>query len=492
MKRQSLNWSITPKETGFTVLIIMVSAAIAKEIALLYDDVAGALIFVLGITVAGAMGGLASAILAAVGAFLIYNFYVSEPALSFALTTGRDLAPLFIFNLCAVVTGVLAGRLKDHAQAARSSNVQLTALLELSRSLQSAARTSDVVATLEKVADPLIGARISLFRLQQENLVPLGPSADNEETTDIAWRALDAIDAPVRWGGLLGLRLDGGAGPSGALVLKGSQAARLDPGFLTAIANMVALAQERAELGERMADQRAAARAEELKTALLSSVSHDFRTPLTTISASASSLITFKDRLDPETSMRLLRSIVDECERLNRYTTNLLEMSRIEAGSGPAWREVLSVSEMIGVAVQRVRDRAGRRTIANVSDEPDLLVLANPALFELVLVNVFDNAIRYSDDATRIAVSCRQAGHWCVISIADEGLGIPEADLTRVFERFYRVERAEASPKGSGLGLAIAKGFVEALDGRIEAAVPGMGDTGTEITIRLPIATDAT
>ena len=177
--KASLSRSASVREIWWTILTICVSAAVAALVARWYDDVAAALILVLGIMVAGTIGGLVCAILAAVAGFLIYNFYISQPSLSFALTSGRDLAPLVIFNLCAVVTGILAGRLKDHAAAARSSNVQLTALLELSRSLQSAARPSDVVATLQKVADPLIGARISLFRLSQGSLSSLGPAAEN-------------------------------------------------------------------------------------------------------------------------------------------------------------------------------------------------------------------------------------------------------------------------------------------------------------------------
>jgi two-component system sensor histidine kinase KdpD len=117
-----------------------------------------------------------------------------------------------------------------------------------------------------------------------------------------------------------------------------------------------------------------------------------------------------------------------------------------------------------------------------------LLVNADAALFELVLVNVLDNAILYSDDGTRICIEAYSEPDRCRITIADEGQGIPREDVDRIFERFYRISRSERSPRGSGLGLAIAKGFVEALGGSIEASTPGIGDRGTCITIHLPVA----
>jgi two-component system sensor histidine kinase KdpD len=265
-----------------------------------------------------------------------------------------------------------------------------------------------------------------------------------------------------------------------------------EPAFMAALANLIALAVERATFSEVIAENRAAVRTEELKTALLSSVSHDFRTPLTAISASASSLIDYRDQLDNETSVRLLRGIVEECERLNRYTANLLEMSRLEAGQAPGQLQTLGVSEMLSTVVQRMRARAEEYQISRVLTGADLLVNADAALFELVLVNVLDNAILYSEPGTRILIESEQEEDHCRITIADEGQGIPSDELDRVFDRFYRVSRSEPSPRGSGLGLAIARGFVEALGGSIQAETPGIGDKGTRIVIRLPLAQEVT
>jgi two-component system sensor histidine kinase KdpD len=473
-----------------TALVVAMTALLALAAKALIGPVAAALIFVLGITVTGALCGLVAALAASLVAFLFYNFFLTEPAFSFRFATSRDIAPLVIFNLCGVVAGILAGRLKDHAEAARLGNLRLENLLELSRALQAAARQQDVVAAVAKAAYHVVGARVSLFRPEGAGLAPLEAPPHDPEWQALAERAL-GTDAPmIEEGERAACRLEGSDGNLGVMVIETFRPGRLDATFVDALANMVALALERAALSEEITESRASARAEELKTALLESVSHDFRTPLAAISASASSLITYRDQLDPPTSARLLHSIVEEGERLNRYTANLLEMSRLEAGGGLAGLQLLSVAEMVGAAIKRVRPRAGDRSIRRC-DETDLIVRANAALFELVLHNVLDNAIRYSSDGSSICITIDNRDGYCVLTIADEGIGIPPGDLERVFTRFHRVSRAEAAPRGSGLGLAIAKGFVEALGGTIAASVPGIGSAGTRIVILLPLAEEA-
>lgn len=467
--------------TAATLALSSLAAFAAHD----FGEVASALVFVLGITIAGALSGLASALLAALAAFLIYNFYLTEPALTFRLATGGDIAPLIVFNLCALVSGVLAGQLKDHAQAARSSNLQLNSLLALSQALQVAQRQSDMIATIERAAHEILGARVALYRIEGDTPRSLSPRPVEPE-----WQVF--AECVARQGmlverGLMGLCLDP-RDASLVLVLEPLRPAGIKPAFLEALGNLIALALERAALAERIAEASAAARAEELKSALLASVSHDFRTPLTAISASASSLVAYSEKFDPATATRLLRGIVEECERLNRYTANLLEMSRMETGGGAQPLQILSAAEMAAAALQRVRPRAGLREMTLTAPDDDLLVAANPALFELVLINILDNAILYSGEDARIVVAIQSEAGACQIDIADNGQGIPEHALLRVFDRFYRAGRSETTSRGSGLGLAIAKGFVEALGGTIAASLPGIDGQGTRITIRLPFA----
>ena len=476
MLRARYGLRLSLRSVGWTAAIVALTILFAFIVRPARGEVSGALVFVLGITLAGATMGLGAALLAASASFLLYNFYFAEPALTFRFYTFEDVVPLIIFNLSAVVSGVLAGRVRDEAAAAAAANRSLIVLLEISRSLQSAVRFEDIDRALSNPGAVAAGVR----------LLPAEPSLASDEP-DPAAKQISKVSLTGSGFGPDIYRLE-----SGARVIELSVARSLSRGTVegalgSALANLVALAMERATLSERIAEADASARAEGLKTILLSSVSHDFRTPLATISASASSLIDYGDRLDRETADSMLRSIVEESERLNRFTANLLHMTKLEAGRPLSPAQILSVSDVLSAAVRRIRPRAGARIIER-HDTEDCFVLAEASLFELALLNVLENAILYSADGSHIAVLLAREGNESVIEIADEGRGIPRAELERVFDRFHRVDAAEQMPRGSGLGLAIAKGFVQAFGGTIEALVPGIGERGTRIRIRLPIA----
>jgi two-component system, OmpR family, sensor histidine kinase KdpD len=464
-----------------TIAIVAIASVIAFALKSERGEVAGALVFVLGITLAGAVAGLMAGILAAMAAFLLYNFYFAEPVLTFRLTTGSDVTPLIIFNLCALVAGVLAGRLKDRARAADAANERLSSLFQTSRALQSALSRREIAATLEREA-AAAGIAVRLVGTDEAALSEL-----DEAARDCARKALAQRDAVVRAQGWCAYGLEGRDGVTGLMLLRAGDADRSEPAFLAALANLGALAIERSALSDRIATQTANARTEELKSALLSSVSHDLRTPLATISASASSLLAYGDRLEGNVSTAMLSGIVEECDRLDRYTGNLLELTRIEAGPSQAAWQLLSVSDMLSAVLRRVRPRLEDRRIERKDPAADLLVRADAGLFELALTNVVENAALYSPNGSRIQIASWREGDGCWIEVADEGIGIAPDELTHVFERFYRGKDGRAHRSGSGLGLAIAKGFVEALDGAIEAAVPGIGTRGTAIRIRLPL-----
>jgi len=474
--RGALGLGLDVRAIGWTGAIVAVTVLFALMVRPARGEVSGALIFVLGITLAGATMGLGAALLAAMASFLLYNFYFAEPVLTFRFGTFEDLAPLIVFNLSAVVSGVVAGRVRDQAAATAAANGSLTALLEISRSLQSAVRFEDIDQALSSPSAIAAGVRLSSAE------PPLAPDEADPAATHASKVALIATGFGP---GLY--RVECGARAIELSVVQDTSHETIEGALGSALANLVALAMERAALSERIAEADAASRAENLKTILLSSVSHDFRTPLATISASASSLIDYGDRLDRETADSMLRSIVEESERLNRFTANLLHMTKLEAGRPLSSAQILSVSDMLSAAVRRIRPRAGTRIIER-HDTEDCFVLAEASLFELALLNVLENAILYSSDGSHIAVLLAREGNESVIEIADEGRGIPRIELERVFDRFHRVDAAEQMPRGSGLGLAIAKGFVQAFGGTIEALVPGIGERGTRIRIRLPIA----
>lgn len=408
-------------------ILATLTAVSAAGLAVLSEPWIGqsssALFVVLGVAVAGAMFGLVAAMVSAIGAFLVYNFFLAEPSMTFSLATKEDLVPLVAFTLAALVTGALAGRLKDREQATRAANLKLAGLLKASRALQAAVTTGDVVA---------IAARI------------------------VATDGLEAASAAV------------GTAP--------------EEDYLAGLSALVALAHERADLSARVAEGLAATRSEELKTALLASVSHDLRTPLAAIIASASSLSDYGDTLPKSARASLLRTIVSEGERLDRLTANLLELSRLQAGI-PLPVQFIDPADIVTSAAARVHRRLAGRLIGRVPTGA-YLVQANPQLFEAAVANLLDNAAVHAPDGP-VEIAARADGDQFELSIADHGGGIPAAERERVFDRFYRLDPARP---GSGLGLAIAKGFVAASHGTIAACNREDGLDGARLVVRLPLA----
>jgi two-component system sensor histidine kinase KdpD len=215
---------------------------------------------------------------------------------------------------------------------------------------------------------------------------------------------------------------------------------------------MAALALERIDLSLRLSEAHAHARTEELKSALLASVSHDLRSPLTAISASAASLLTFGPQFDRETSHELLDGIVKEAARLNDLTTNLLQMTRLEAGEeGLSW-SLLPVGESLRAIMGRVQRHRQTHPMTLHMPAQELLVRTDSTLFDLAVTNVLQNAIRYSPAGSPITIECSAQGEGASIAISDEGYGIPPAEQEKVFDRFYRLARDARVPQGSGWG----------------------------------------
>jgi two-component system sensor histidine kinase KdpD len=251
----------------------------------------------------------------------------------------------------------------------------------------------------------------------------------------------------------------------------------------------VSIAVERCLLLEQVSEAELLKRSEEFKSALLSSVSHDLRTPLSAISASASSLIRFGNELAPETRADLLLMIQQQCDRLNRYTTNLLNLVRLRAGVDSTRFTECDALDVLGTAISRARAAGDGRAISKDYEVATAIVRADPVMLEQVFYNVLENAVRYSPAETPINVSAHKRGGWLLVLVEDHGAGIAETDRKRVFERFYR-SHAGLAHEGNGLGLSIAKGFTEAFGGSIEASRSQGSVSGTTIKIELPLRSE--
>jgi two-component system sensor histidine kinase KdpD len=221
---------------------------------------------------------------------------------------------------------------------------------------------------------------------------------------------------------------------------------------------------------------------------MMNSVSHDLRTPLSTVLGASTTLIDYGDKLTKPVRQDLAISIREEAERLNRYVANLLDMTRIEAGALRLRADWIDARDVLNAAADRVARRLGGRSLSRDYPGDLSLVQADASLLEQVIVNVLENAIAYSPPDARIEMAAYEDRANVVISIEDEGRGIPPSELERVFDKFRRMEEPSDRSQGAGLGLSIAKGFIDALGGRIAAASPIHEGKGTRILISLPKA----
>ena len=273
----------------------------------------------------------------------------------------------------------------------------------------------------------------------------------------------------------------------------GIEAAALSPGsdeekLALALLDQGAVAVERADLAGQAVETETLRRTDRFRGALMNSVSHDLRTPLSTVLGASTTLIDLGDKLTPAVRADLLLSIREEAERLSRYVGDLLDMTRLEGGGLNIRADWIDVRDVLNAASKRVARRLGKRRMTRDFPAQLSLVMVDQGLLEQALVNILENAIAYSPDGSTVELAAYEDRGAVVISIEDEGKGIPTAELERVFDKFRRMEEPSDRTKGAGLGLAIAKGFVEAMNGRIAAASPLQDGKGTRILISLPKA----
>jgi two-component system sensor histidine kinase KdpD len=276
-------------------------------------------------------------------------------------------------------------------------------------------------------------------------------------------------------------------GPIGAVGVSRA-GAPLNPGeerLLAALIDQAAVAIERVQLAGEMDSARLATETERLRSALLSSLSHDLKTPLASITGAATSLRQYGGLYDAAAREELAATIQGEAERLSRFVANLLDMTRLKAGGIALKREPTDLGEAVGAALQRMQGVLGEhQVVVDLAAGLPMLDL-DVVLFEQVLVNLLDNAAKYSLPGSGIAIAAACDGRQVALTVSDEGPGIPASDLERVFEMFHRVNKGDRQRAGTGLGLSICRGFVEVLGGTIQAANRVDGP-GAVFTIKFP------
>ncbi len=495
-RRRAPRWKLLRGHLA-SIGFVAIASAVAALLDQMHQGADLAMIFLVSVLASALLFGLTPAVTAAAVSALAYNFLFLEPRLSFAIGHATDVLTFVVFFAVALVTGWMAGRIRDQAMAMSRRASAITALLAASRTLSASAKQEETARALaEQLAAASGGEAIVLLpdgddvtpAAGSPTLKPLG--AADQAAARWAWQHGEPAGADTgtlpnaawTFRPLQGIKARSGVAGIEAHTIQGEDGER----FVSALLDQGAVALERAEFAADAADAEALRRSDKLRSALLNSVSHDLRTPLSTVLGSATTLLEYGKSLDEKVQLDLLSSIREEAERLNRYVGNLLDMTRLEGGGLNIRSDWVDVRDVLGTAADRHARRLGRRTVTR--DFPPMLTLvkADPALLEQALVNILENAIAYSPDDSTIELAAYEDRNNVVISIEDEGRGIPTAELERVFEKFRRMEEATDRGKGAGLGLAISKGFVEAMGGRIAAASPIHDGRGTRILISMP------
>jgi two-component system sensor histidine kinase KdpD len=436
---------------------------------------------------------------------LAYNFFFLPPLYTFTIANPENIITLAVFMLVAGIASNLASRVRTQAIVARQRAAITEDLYLFSRKLTAIASLDDLLwATAYQVAH-MLGVHVVLLMADGEELaVRAGyPPEDILEEGDLAaakWtlqhgqeagRGADTLPGARR----LFLPMRTGRGIVAVIGLDaGDPDARKGPlltpdrrRLLDTLSDQTALAIERLRLAEEMDRAKVAAEAEKLRAALLTSISHDLRTPLASILGAASSLRQLRASLSLADQDELAGTIQEEAQRLNRFIANLLDMTRLESGALAPNLQAVDLGDVVGSVLRRAATLTGGHTIA-LELEPGLPPLnIDPVLTEQVLFNLLDNAVKYAPPASRIMLRARKEGAMARMEIADEGEGVPEDDRERIFDKFYRVRAGDRKRAGTGLGLSIARGFLESMGGSITAGNREGG--GAVFTLVLPLAT---
>jgi two-component system, OmpR family, sensor histidine kinase KdpD len=461
-------------------------------------------------------GGLWSAVLSAALGFLAFDFFFIPPFHTFDVAAPDHVLALFVYLGVAVVTAHLVSGMRARTEQARRESRRMALLAELN-----AALIGDVTldAILARIAERIVtvygaqGCRV-LVRGEDEELrtaayfpEQIGPNVDRTGLSLAEWAVANRtpVGRSGRGGRIVGRNPVAAASSSGDDVLylpvmtkhriagvlevtgrpaKGVFRAE-DQQTLTTFADQAALALERARLSQEAAQASALVQSDELKSALLAAVSHDLRTPLASIKASATSLLDDTVEWDKETRQDFLEAIDEETDRLTLMVSNLLDLSRIEGGALRPQKDWYDIDELIIDVRARLAPRTGSHPLT-ITVEPDLPLLRfDYVQIAQVLVNLIENAVKYTLDGTPIVVAAHQIPGAIEISVHDDGPGIPPEHQLRLFDKFYRANAATNAP-GAGIGLAISKGLVEAHGGSIWVeSEPGSGTT-FRFTLPLP------
>jgi two-component system, OmpR family, sensor histidine kinase KdpD len=454
--------------------------------------------YLLAVVIAAVHLGRRPAMATALLGVLAFDFFFVPPRLTFVVADPQYLLTFLGLFVVGLVISSLVARSKERAEVIRVREVQTASLYYLSRDLAAAVDSDAVLKAVVRNVEEALGAQVVILLPEGERLDIQATSAelvlDIKEQAVADWsfrnnhpagRATDTLvssellylplQTPASTLGVMGIRM-------GREQDYHAQDNRL---LLDAFATQAAMAMERICFSRQAEQAQILQARENLERALLNSISHDLRTPLVTVTGVLSSLREEGAHLSAAMRQELLDTACGEAERLNRFVGNLLDMTRIEAGVIRLNFEPCDVQDLVGCALAAIEPRLGPRSV-EIHLAPDLpLIALDLVLMTQVLVNLLDNAHKFAPAGSAIELNAAAEAAGLTIEVADHGPGVPEQDLQRIFDKFYRIPIPEGAG-GTGLGLSICKGIVEAHHGRIWAENRSGG--GLRMVIRLPFS----
>lgn len=483
---------------GLALAATAVAALLALGLSRVLELPNISMVFLAAVLLVAVRSSLGPALVCSGLSFLAYNFLFIPPTWSLTIERQEDVLTLLFFLLMAGLTGNLASRQRRQLEALRQAQTETTALLDLSRKLTAATDRRAVLAAAEQQFCAWSELEVALLSRDSDGVwkVEAGVQrllADQERAAaDWAWQheqpaglGTDTLPNGRWWWLPL-------AGEEGPLLLLGIQPRDGQPlpgerrRLIAALGQPLAQALERAQLAEELEAARLHGQTEELRSALLASVSHDLRTPLTAMRGSIDSLLALGEQIPLTDRQELLEVTRDEAERLDRYIQNLLDMTRLGHGGLKLARDWVAPADIVSSALQRLHAVLAPLQVETVLPRELPLLYVHAALIEQALVNVLDNAARFSPAAGRIRVSVSAERDELRIAVSDQGPGIPSNEREKIFDMFYTAARGDRGGQGTGLGLAICQGMLGAHGGRVTVS-DGLEGQGTTLVLHLPL-----
>ena len=440
------------------------------------------LLFMAGIVFISAKTALGPAIFASALSFTVFNFFFTEPFFTLDITHRHDFATLLLFISVSLITGNLASKMRLAIADSKQALDRQHRFFSFSQKMTSAATSQEVMSRLKHALVQTTSTPFCFINRHQQQFIctPSTLSVPDDAILESIWRHENTYLQQIK-GQFFSLR---SADKTLALIYVTKQLSESQSAALHTFSNLAALALERTLLAEDLEKTRLISETEQLRSALLSSVSHDLRTPLSSIIGSASSLLEYQEKLSQQDQRQLLTTILDESQRLDRHIQNLLDMTRFGQGKVTLKRDWVDIKDITAGALYRLRDELDKRYIEIDIQDNMPIIWVHGLLIEQALVNILDNAARVTPIGGQIHLAARLTTSCIEIDISDNGPGIADQEKEKIFDMFYSVAHGDSQTKtGTGLGLAISKGMIAAHGGNINVLDNPSGGTIMHVTL---------